>query len=138
LSNSKKPGHERLAESALHAFEAMATFLGPPVAPILLPHLLSIVDLYPEKGNVDPKISTAVPQKIIKLVPAEGTRSLLGALVVVLGDGKWKNKVKALHLIRTWATKYKDHVALCLGDVMPQVEGAMHDTKSEVKSPNPL
>ncbi len=130
FSANKKSGYER--ESAGIGFEKLAITLGPPAAPLLLPHLASLMDLYMDKGDVVASAATSAAKKIVKLVPPDGTQVLLGILGNILEGGKWKTKVGALDLIRTWVNGAKVQVAQCLGVILPKVEGAMHDTKAEV------
>ena len=71
---------------------------------------------------------------LIKICPAEGSRKVLEVLCATLDDTKgWRTKVAALKamegLVKPGAEEW---IAMELGRVIPVVEHAMHDTKSEV------
>ncbi|KAL0068769.1 [NU+] prion formation protein 1 [Marasmius tenuissimus] len=132
FATNKKSGYER--ESAAIAFQSFANILGPPAAPLLLPSLPTLFDLYMDKGDVVRIAATAAVKAIIKLFPPEATRVVFDSLTSVVEDGKWKSKVGALDSMRTFAASAKEQVAAELGQILPKVENAMHDTKSEVSS----
>ena len=115
-------------------FSSLAHVLGPPCAPLLLPSLPLLYDLYMDKGEVVRIAATAAVKAILKLFPPESTRLVIRALEDVLDKGKWKAKVGALDGMRSFATSAKEFVAEQLGLTLPKVESAMHDTKSEVSS----
>ncbi|EIN11824.1 hypothetical protein PUNSTDRAFT_119056 [Punctularia strigosozonata HHB-11173 SS5] len=129
---NKKSGFER--ESAGVAFQALASTLGTPVAPLLLPSLPILFDLYMDKGEVVRAAATAANKAILKLFPPEATSLVFRQLEVVLDSGKWGAKVGALDAIRAFVPSAREQVANELGAVLPKVEGAMHDTKKEVSS----
>ncbi|KAG7098824.1 hypothetical protein E1B28_000728 [Marasmius oreades] len=129
---NKKSGYER--ESAAIAFQSFANILGPPAAPLLLPSLPILFDLYMDKGDVVRIAATAAVKAIIKLFPPEATRILFKALSNVVENGKWKSKVGALDAMRNFTSSAKEQVAAELGHILPKIENAMHDTKSEVST----
>ena len=132
FASNKKSGYER--ESAAIGFQYLASVLGPPVAPILLPHLPTIMELYMDKGEVVKIAAIAATKTLLKLFPPEATRLVFRQLEEVLEKGKWKTKVGALDSIRSFVERAKDEVADELGTALPKVEKAMHDTKPEVRS----
>ncbi|KAF9263379.1 hypothetical protein L218DRAFT_959403 [Marasmius fiardii PR-910] len=129
---NKKSGYER--ESSAIAFQSFASILGAPAAPLLLSSLPTLFDLHMDKGDVVRIAATAAVKAIIKLFPPEATRIVFKALTDVVENGKWKSKVGALDSMRTFTASAKEHVAAELGHILPKVEHAMHDTKSEVSS----
>lgn len=128
---NKKSGYER--ESASIGFQYLASVLGPPVAPILLPYLPTIMDLYMDKGDVVRIAAVAATKTILKLFPPEATRLVFRHLEDILEKGKWRTKVGALDSIRGFVDRARDEVAAELGVVLHKVEKAMHDTKPEVR-----
>lgn len=119
---------------------ALATHLKAPAGPLLLPSVGVLLDLYSDKGDVVRLAATAAVRAIISLFPPEATRPVLHELLVaVAGEGgKWKTKVGALDAVRRWVEEKSkkadraEYVAAELGRILPTVENAMHDTKSEV------
>ncbi|KAF7306093.1 hypothetical protein HMN09_00764400 [Mycena chlorophos] len=130
FATNKKSGYER--ESAPIAFQSLASVLGAPVAPILLPSLSVIFELYMDKGDVVRTAATAAVKAILKLFPPEATRVVFRELENILSNGKWKTKVGVLDAFRSFAATAKDAVGAELATVLPKIEGAMHDTKQEV------
>ncbi|KZT08326.1 uncharacterized protein LAESUDRAFT_723822 [Laetiporus sulphureus 93-53] len=132
FATNKKSGYER--ESAAVAFQSMCTIIGAPVAPLLLPSLPTLFDLYMDKGDVVRSAASAAVKGILKLYPPESTRVLFRALEDILDSGKWRTKVGVLDSIKSFSTTARDAVANELGTTIPKVEAAMHDTKQEVSS----
>ena len=128
---NKKSGYER--ESAALGFQSLAHILGPSCAPLLLPSLPILYELYMDKGDVVRTAATTATKTILKLFPPESTRVVFRALEDVLDKGKWKSKIGALDALRSFATHAKEAVAEQLGVTLPKVEAAMHDTKAEVE-----
>ncbi|KAH9485192.1 mRNA export factor elf1 [Psilocybe cubensis] len=132
FATNKKSGFER--ESAAIAFQSLATILGAPIAPLLLPSLPVIFDLYMDKGEVVRAAAAAATKAILKLFPPEATRTVFRQLESILENGKWRTKVGVLESFKTFVTSARDAVAAELGVTLPKVESAMHDTKAEVSS----
>ncbi|TFK44422.1 P-loop containing nucleoside triphosphate hydrolase protein [Crucibulum laeve] len=132
FATNKKSGYER--ESAAIAFQSLATILGAPVAPLLLPSLPVIFELYMDKGDVVRAAASAAVKAILKLFPPEATRIVFHNLESILEVGKWRTKVGVLDAFKTFVTPARDYVAAELGALLPKVEAAMHDTKAEVSS----
>lgn len=136
FAQNKKSGYER--ESAALAFQSLAHVLGPSCAPLLLPSLPVLYDLYMDKGDVVRLAATSATKNILKLFPPEATGLVFRALEDVMGNGKWKSKVAALDAMKSFASGSKEAVAAQLGATLPKVEAAMHDTKAEVSCPHSL
>ncbi|KAF9051114.1 hypothetical protein BDZ89DRAFT_525184 [Hymenopellis radicata] len=132
FATNKKSGYER--ESAPIAFHSLATILGPAVGPILLPSLAILFDLYMDKGDVVRSAASSATKAILKLFPPEAVRIIFAALEPILENGKWRTKVGVLDALRTFVAPARDAVAAELVNILPKVENAMHDTKSEVSS----
>jgi elongation factor 3 len=130
FATNKKSGYER--ESAAIAFQSLATVLGPAIAPILLPSLPILFDQYMDKGDVVRAAATSAVKSILKLFPSESTRIVFRSLEAILHDGKWRTKIGALDAFKIFVNSARDAVAIELGNVLPKVEAAMHDTKPEV------
>ncbi|KAI0675331.1 P-loop containing nucleoside triphosphate hydrolase protein [Trametes maxima] len=131
-ATNKKSGYER--ESAAIAFHSLATAIGAPVAPLLLPSLSVLFELYMDKGDVVRSAATSATKAILKLFPPESTRIVFRTLEDILDKGKWRSKVGVLDAMKSFAVSARDAVANELGTTIPKVEGAMHDTKAEVSS----
>ncbi|KAF5380589.1 hypothetical protein D9615_004611 [Tricholomella constricta] len=132
FATNKKSGYER--ESAAIAFQSIANILGAPIAPLLLPSLPILFDLYMDKGDVVRLAATAAVKAILKLFPPESTRIVFDTLVGILEAGKWRTKVGVLDALKSFVTPARDAVAAELGTLLPKVESAMHDTKQEVST----
>lgn len=130
FASNKKSGFER--ESAPLGFQALATTLGAPAGPILLPSLPLIFELYMDKGDVVRQASANAAKAILKLFPPEATRVVFRVLEDILENGKWRTKVGALDAMKGFVATAGEQVANELGTTLPKVEHAMHDTKSEV------
>ncbi|KAI0780034.1 P-loop containing nucleoside triphosphate hydrolase protein [Fomes fomentarius] len=131
-ATNKKSGYER--ESAAIAFQSLASILGASAAPLLLPSLSVLFDLYMDKGDVVRIAATSATKSILKLFPPEATRPVFRTLENILDKGKWRTKVGALDAFKSFVNTSKDAVANELGTTIPKVEAAMHDTKAEVSS----
>ncbi|CAE6390538.1 unnamed protein product [Rhizoctonia solani] len=138
---NKKSGYER--ESAAVGVHALATHLKVAVGPLLLASLPVLLDLYSDKGDVVRLAATSAVRAIMALFPPEATRVVLRELLgVVSGEvgGKWKTKAGALDSVRRWVEEKSkkgeraEYIAAELGILLPTVENAMHDTKSEVSN----
>ncbi|THU95395.1 hypothetical protein K435DRAFT_829140 [Dendrothele bispora CBS 962.96] len=132
FATNKKSGYER--ESAAVAFQSFANVLGAPAAPLLLPSLPILFELYMDKGEVVRIAATSAVKAILRILPPEATRIAFRTLEPILDSGKWKTKVGVLDAMRGFVVTAKDAVAAELGQVLPKVENAMHDTKSEVSA----
>ncbi|KIK67175.1 hypothetical protein GYMLUDRAFT_37228 [Collybiopsis luxurians FD-317 M1] len=132
FATNKKSGYER--ESAAVAFHSFANILGAPIAPLLIPSLPVLFDLYMDKGEVVRIAASSAVKAILKLFPPEATRIVFRTLEPIVESGKWKTKVGGLDAIRGFVVSAKDEVAAELVQVLPKVENAMHDTKSEVSA----
>lgn len=128
---NKKSGYER--ESAAVGLQALATTLGAPSGPLLLPSLAVLYELYMDKGDVVRAAASAATKSILKLFPPESTRIVYRQLEDILEKGKWRTKVGALDAIKSFVGPAREQVAAELGDLLPKVERAMHDTKQEVR-----
>ena len=69
-------------------FQTFAALLGPPVAPILLPSLLTLFDLYMNKGEAVRKPAAAATKAILKLFPPESFWLAYKTLEGILENGK--------------------------------------------------
>ncbi|KAJ3505144.1 hypothetical protein NLJ89_g7564 [Agrocybe chaxingu] len=132
FATNKKSGYER--ESSAIAFHSFAIILGPAVAPLLLSSLPILFDLYMDKGDVVRSAASAAVKAILKLFPPESTRIVFRKLESILESGKWKTKVGVLESYKPFVSSARDAVAAELGEALPKVEAAMHDTKQEVSS----
>ncbi|KAF9469882.1 P-loop containing nucleoside triphosphate hydrolase protein [Collybia nuda] len=130
FATNKKSGYER--ESAAIAFQSLANILGAPVAPLLLPFLPVLFDLYMDKGDVVRVAAAVAVKSILKLFPPESTRVVFKTLESILEAGKWRTKVGVLDAFKVFVVLARDAVARELGKILPKVEHAMHDTKQEV------
>ena len=130
-ATNKKSGYER--ESAAIAFQSLASTLGAPSAPLLLPSLHILFDLYADKGDVVRTAAKLAAKAILQLFPPESIRIVFRNLENILGNGKWQTKVGVLDALRSFVVSAGDAVAAELGNVLPKVEPAMHDTKKEVR-----
>lgn len=88
-----------------------------------------------DKGDVVRTAATSAVKAIIKLFPPESTRLIFRNLEETLDKAKWKGKVGILDAFKSFVPTSKTQVANQLGETLPKVEAAMHDTKSEVCSP---
>lgn len=130
FATNKKSGYER--ESAAIAFQSLSSILGPPVAPLLLPSLPILFELYMDKGDVVRTAATAAVKALLKLFPPESSHLVFDPLESILQNGKWRTKVGVLDAYKSFATTSQDAVADQLGVLLPKIELAMHDTKQEV------
>lgn len=132
FATNKKSGYER--ESAAICYNSLASILGAPVAPILLGSLSTLFDLYMDKGDVVRIAAAGAVKTTLKLFPPESTRIVFRTLESILENGKWRSKVGVLESFKLFVASARDYVAAELGNVLPKVEAAMHDTKQEVSS----
>lgn len=85
-----------------------------------------------DKGDVVRAAATSAAKAIVKLFPPESTRLIFRNLEEILDKAKWKGKVGILDAFKSFVPAAKTQVADQLGETLPKVEAAMHDTKSEV------
>jgi hypothetical protein len=85
-----------------------------------------------DKGDVVRIAATNATNAILKLYPPESTRLVFRTLEDIVAKGKWRTKVGALDALKAFVPAARDAVAAELGEVLPKVEAAMHDTKQEV------
>lgn len=130
FSTNKKSGYER--ESGALGFHSLAIVLGAPSVPLLLPSLPVLYDLLMDKGDVVRAAASAAIKAILKLCPPESVPVVFHHLEAILENGKWRSKLGALDGIKGFATSARDAVASELSEILPHIEKAMHDTKSEV------
>ena len=114
------------------AFQSLATVLGTPSAPLLLSSLPIIFELYMDKGDVVRTAAASAAKAIMKLFPPEATSVVFRPLEDIVDKGKWRSKVGALDAMKSFVNSAKEAVANELGNTIPKVEAAMHDTKAEV------
>ena len=132
--SGSQSGYER--ESAPVLVERICRSMGTGVEGVFLPLVPALLNLAMDKGQpVRSAVNTAM-NSLIKICPAEGSRMMLEALCATLDDAKgWRTKVAALKamegLVKPGAEEW---IAMELGRVIPIVEHAMHDTKSEVSA----
>ena len=86
-----------------------------------------------DKGDVVRNAATSAVKAILKLFPPESTRVLFRTLESILENGKWRSKVGVLEAFKPFVSSARDFVAAELGNTLPKVEAAMHDTKQEVR-----
>lgn len=132
FATNKKSGYER--ESAALAYQSIAHVLGAPGVPLLLPDLPVLFDLLMDKGDVVRSAASTAIKSILKLCPPESVPAVFRQLETILDSGKWRSKVGVLDGLKSFVTTARDAVALELGNVLPHVEKAMHDTKAEVSA----
>ncbi|THH31808.1 hypothetical protein EUX98_g2391 [Antrodiella citrinella] len=132
FATNKKSGSER--ESSAVAFQSLAKALGPSGGPLLLPSLPVLFELYMDKGDVVRDAASVATKAILKLFPPESTRIVFRTLEAILENGKWRTKVGALDAMKSFVNSARDAVAKELGNILPKVEAALHDTKSEVST----
>lgn len=106
--------------------------LGAPCAPLLLPSLSVLYDLFMDKGEVVRNAASSATKAILKLFPPEATGIVFRTLEDIIDKGKWRSKVGALDAIKAFVPQARDAVAEQLAITIPKVEAAMHDTKAEV------
>ncbi|KAH8993307.1 P-loop containing nucleoside triphosphate hydrolase protein [Lactarius hatsudake] len=132
FATNKTSGYER--ESAAMAFQSFAAVLGPPAAPVLMPSLPILFDLYMDKGEVVRQAAAGATKAILKLFPPESTHLVFKTLEGIIENGKWRTKAAALDAMRTFVSGAEEAVATELAAILPPVTAAMHDTKNEVTS----
>ncbi|KZT50855.1 hypothetical protein CALCODRAFT_504239 [Calocera cornea HHB12733] len=132
FANNKKSGYER--ESAAVGLHALARVCGHGIDPALLDTIPTLFELYMDKGDVVRAAADKAVKAILKLVPPEATRLTLQVLEEVLEAGKWRTKVGVLKAIQALIPTSKEQLSQELAAILPTIEHAMHDTKSEVSS----
>ncbi|OXC66078.1 hypothetical protein AYX13_05124 [Cryptococcus neoformans] len=131
---SSKSGYER--ESAVVLVERVCRSLGSGIEGVFLPLIPAILNLAMDKGQPVRSAVNSAMTSLIKATAPEGARKVFEVLTRVLEETKgWRTKIAALKamegLVKPGA---EDYVANELGTVIPVVEHAMHDTKSEVST----
>lgn len=132
LWSSSTSNYEK--ESAPILVERICRSLGTGVEGIFMPLIPALLNLSMDKGQPVRSAVTSAVNAIIKISPAEGARKLLEELCRTLENAKgWRSKVAALKAIEACVKPgSEEYVANELGHVIPFVEHAMHDTKTEV------
>lgn len=97
-----------------------------------MPSLSILFELYMDKGDVVRAAASAAVKSILKLFPPESTWIIFRTLEDILDNGKWRTKVGVLDAMKGFVNSARTYVADQLGETLPKVEKAMHDTKQEV------
>lgn len=132
---ASKSASER--ESAGILVERLIKGLGEGSEGLFLATIPVLLNVVMDKTQSIRQAAQAGVNAIVKVSAPEGTRQIIDLLKQVLDDTKgWRTKVGALKamegLVKPGAEEW---VAEELGHVIPSVEHAMHDTKSEVSNP---
>ncbi|WVQ82413.1 hypothetical protein IAT38_004541 [Cryptococcus sp. DSM 104549] len=132
--SSSKSGYER--ESAAVLVERIVRSLGTGVEGVFLPLIPALLNLAMDKGQPVRSAVNSAMTSLIKATAPEGSRMVFDVLSRTLSETKgWRTKIAALKamegLVKAGAEEY---VAAELGGVIPVVEMAMHDTKTEVST----
>ncbi|ORY21910.1 putative mRNA export factor elf1 [Naematelia encephala] len=132
--SSSKSAYER--ESAPVLVDRICRSLGTGVEGVFLPLVPALLNLSMDKGQPVRSAVNSAMTALIKICPPEGSRMVLDVLSKTLDDVKgWRSKIATLKamegLVKSGAEEW---VANELGTVIPVVEHAMHDTKSEVST----
>ena len=129
---SSKSASER--EGAPVLVERLCKSLGTGVEGVFIPLIPALLNLSMDKGQSVRSAVTSAVNALVKICPAEGSRLVLDVLCRSLEDAKgWRSKVSALKAIEALVKPgNEEYVANELGHVIPYIERAMHDTKSEV------
>jgi elongation factor 3 len=129
---ASKSGFER--ESAPVLVERVCRSLGAGVQGAFIPLIPTLLNLAMDKGQPVRSAVSSAMKALIKICPPEATRPVIQALSRALDECKgWRSKVAACkameELVKPGAEEW---VAMELGETIPIVEMAMHDTKAEV------
>jgi elongation factor 3 len=130
-----KSGYER--ESAGVLIERLCKTLGEGIEGVFLPLLPALLNLMMDKGQPVRSAIQGAVNALIKICPPESTRQVLEILGAALNECKgWRSKVAALKAMEGMVRAGEDGewVAMEFGHIIPSVEHAMHDTKSEVSA----
>lgn len=132
--SASSSGYEK--ESAPVLVERICRSLSTGVEGVFLPLIPALLNLSMDKGQPVRSAVNSAMTSLIKATSVEGSRMVFEVLCRVLEDSKgWRTKVAALKamegLVKPGAEEY---VANELGKVIPMVEHAMHDTKTEVSN----
>jgi elongation factor 3 len=137
-ATTSKSGYER--EGALAALEVLFRIVGGHggADPYFLPLLPVVLDRYQEsgKGEVVKDAAERAAKALAKLPPPELVGKAIDAIFAILesGSAKWRVKVGALELLRTFSERAKEQVAERLGEIVPRLTQQMRDTKAEVST----
>ncbi|WRT66072.1 uncharacterized protein IL334_003024 [Kwoniella shivajii] len=132
--SGSKSGYER--ESAPVLVERLCRSLGTGIEGVFLPLIPALLNLAMDKGQPVRTAVNSAMTSLIKAAAPEGSRLILDVLCRSLEDSKgWRSKVAALKAIENLVKPgAEDYIAQELGHVIPFVEHAMHDTKTEVSA----
>lgn len=127
-------------ESAGILVERLVKGLGEGVEGLFLHAIPVLLNVLMDKVQSIRQAAQSGVNAIVKVSAPEGVRQIIDPLKAILDDTKgWRTKVGALKameaLVKPGAEEW---VAEELGHVIPSVERAMHDTKSEVSRGNRL
>jgi len=128
--------HQAERESAGILVERLAKGLGEGSEGLLIPIIPDLLNVLTDKTQSIRSSAQAGVNAVIKVSAPEGTRQIMHVLKMVLDESKgWRSKVGALKAMEGLVKSgSEDWVAEELGGVIPVVEHAMHDTKSEVST----
>lgn len=116
--------------------ERLAKALGEGCEALLLPLIPTLLAVLMDKAQSIRSAAQSGVNAVIKLAAPEGMRQVLAMLRDVLVESKgWRTKVGALKAMEgTVRPGSEEWVAEQLGGIIPAVEHAMHDTKTEVSA----
>ncbi len=101
---------------------------------LLLPLVPTLLGVLMDKTQSIRTAAQSAVNSIVKLAAPEGMRQILAMLQEVLNENKgWRTKVGTLKAMEAAVRPGSEEwVALELSHIIPAVEAAMHDTKTEV------
>ena len=139
-ATNKKSGYER--ESASIGFSSLfrRAKVQQGLEPLYIDTLPILLDLVSDKGDVVREAAQTAIDDLVQLLNPLALPTLLENIFVITNSSsaKWKSKSTALQILTKlvksgsplWKNRFSEH----LGLMVPNLENAMHDTKSEVSS----
>lgn len=118
---------------AMYAYKELATQLGHPSEPYLIPELTAILAGYGDKSAAVRDAAALAGDALFSLAGRFSVKLLVPVLLENLSnEKKWQTKMAALSFIKNLTKTSASQVQLCLPMIIPIVSDCMWATKPEV------
>lgn len=120
-------------EGALLAIAAVATTVGRPAEPYLIPILGAVLGALADKAAPVRAAAAQAQQALEALLCPHGIAAVLPTLFEAMLAQKWQTNEGACKLLSALADRAPRQVAVCLPDIVPKVTEAMGNARQAVK-----
>jgi len=122
-----------LREAAMQSLAALATTIGKPAEPYLVPTLPFVFKALADKQKPVATAAEATLKAIVSLLSPNSVRVVLPMIFEAIASSQWQSKVGGLQVISTLSKTSRREVGACLPEIEPRLVDVMGDTKEQVR-----